>query len=180
MKRLLITLWLYSCGVNLFAQNYSPVDAGSEVKFLIKNFGLNVTGSFKGLQGTVVFDPANPAAASVDVSVDAATVNTSNNARDKHLKKEEYFDVAKYPKLTFVSLKISATGKPGMYNMEGYLSIKGTAKLVSFPFTAATVANGYRLTGQFRIKRRDFKVGGGSWVLSDDLTVLLNVMAIKQ
>lgn len=180
MKRVLIILMILFTGVKPFSQAYIPADASSDIKFIIKNFGLNVTGSFKGLKGKIIFDPANTASALFDVSVDAATVNTGNGSRDKHLKKEDYFDAIKYPVLNFVSTGIVSSGKPGMYKAEGKLIIKGVTKAVSFPFTATPVANGYRLEGQFKINRRDFKVGSGSWVLADDLTVLLNVSAIKQ
>jgi len=179
MKKLLMLSLLVFGTATMFAQQYNATDADSEVKFTIKNFGLNVNGSFKGLQGKIAFDPGNLAAASINVSVDAATVNTGNGARDKHLKKEEYFDVANHPKLTFVSSKLSAGTVPGTYNLQGTLTIKGISKQISFPFTAAAITNGYRFEGKFKINRRDFKVGGGSWVLSDDLTISLNVSAIK-
>ena len=76
----------------LAAQVYAPSDKGSSVKFVIRNFGLNVEGSFTNLKGTIIFDPANLPASSFNVSVAAATVNTGNNTRDSHLKKAEYFD----------------------------------------------------------------------------------------
>lgn len=178
MKKLFLILLLSISGIDLFAQNYVPSDAGSEAKFVIKNFGINVTGSFKGLKGKIVFDPANPGGSSVNVTVDAATVNTGNDSRDKHLKKEDYFDATNHSVLSFVSTKI--TGKAGTYTIEGNLAIKGIMKLISFPFTATAITNGYRLEGQFKLNRRDFKVGGGSLILSDELTVILNVSAIKQ
>jgi len=178
MKRLLIIGLLITAGLGSSAQNFVPDGAASEVKFAIKNLGLTVIGSFKGLKGNIVFDENNLAASAITVSVDAATINTGNNSRDKHLKKDDYFDAGNHPTLQFVSTKI--TGKAGAYTMEGRLTIKGIAKIISFPFTATTIANGYKLQGQFRLNRRDFKVGGSSWVLADMLTVSLNVSAIKQ
>lgn len=177
MKNLLIILLLVAAICNVKAQEYAPTDAGSEVKFSIKNFGLNVTGSFKGLKGAIKFLPGNPAASSINVTVDAATVNTGNKARDRHLVKEEYFNATSYPTLKFVSVSIS--GKNGSYTVEGNLTIKGITKSISFPFTATATANGYRLQGQFKLNRKDFKVGGNSWVLSNDLAVSLNIAAIK-
>lgn len=177
MKNLLIILLLVAGVCNVKAQEYAPTDEGSEVTFSIKNFGLNVAGSFKGLKGAIKFLPGNPAASSINVTVDAATVNTGNKARDRHLVKEEYFNAASYPTLKFVSVSIS--GKNGSYTVEGNLTIKGITKSISFPFTATATANGYRLQGQFRLNRKDFKVGGNSWVLSNDLAVSLNIAAIK-
>lgn len=159
------------------AQNYSAGDAGSSVNFTIKNFGLNVTGSFSGLEGKITFDPANAASASFNVSVSASTVNTGNSSRDKHLLKGDYFDASNHPKITFVSTKVTANG--GSYTIEGLLTIKGVTKKISFPFSASPGSNGFRFTGQFRLNRRDFSVGGSSWVLSNELTVSLNVSATK-
>ena len=78
------------------AQNYIPVDNGSTVAFTIKNFGFSVDGSFKNLQGNIVFDANHLSTSSLNVTVSSATIDTKNKARDNHLKKEEYFDVTKY------------------------------------------------------------------------------------
>src|SRR5436190_21818451 len=104
IKKVLTAIALF-CIVTAFGQNYTPTDAGSKVRFVIKNFGINTGGTFEGLTGTVIFDPANLAGASFNVTVDAKTVNTDVEARDNHLRKEEYFDVEKYPKLSFRSTK---------------------------------------------------------------------------
>jgi polyisoprenoid-binding protein YceI len=75
------------------AQQYKPVDEKSDIKFVIKNFGLNTSGSLNGLKGTINFDPSNPGASPLMVSVEVTPVNTGSDARDNHLKKEEYFNV---------------------------------------------------------------------------------------
>lgn len=164
---------------NSSAQNYVPVDAGSSVKFSIKNFGSAVLGTFKGLQGSIVFNPKSIASSSFNITVDAGTVNTDNGTRDKHLKKEDYFDVAKHSRISFVSTKISSSSKQGEFIVDGNITIKGVAKPVSFPFTATAQGDGYLFVGQFKLNRRDFGVGSSSWVLSDDLTVYLSVFARK-
>src|SRR5258706_4533080 len=99
MKKILTTFLFSSLTVLVFAQAYKPVDEGSKVKFVIKNFGINTGGTFNGLDGAVIFDPANLANAPFEVSVDAKTVDTDVESRDNHLRKEEYFDVEKFPKL---------------------------------------------------------------------------------
>jgi polyisoprenoid-binding protein YceI len=151
-----------------------PVPADSKVEFRIKNFGFGVTGKFSGLSGKIVFDHRSPSTGSMDVSVDAATIDTDNNTRDGHLKKEDYFDVKNYPKIRFVSTRITNSGKNGEYIVSGKLTIKKTTREVSFPFTAKTLAAGYLLKGDFKINRRDFGVGGSSTV-SDNLLVCLLV-----
>jgi polyisoprenoid-binding protein YceI len=96
MKRSLLILALALGANHLNAQHFTPVDEGSNVKFIIKNFGLNVTGEFKGLKGDISFDPDKLSSASFVASVDAATVNTGNGSRDRHLRKEEYLFVEKF------------------------------------------------------------------------------------
>src|SRR5665647_1760107 len=175
MKKLICSFAVTVFVSYLFAQNYTPADNGSYVKFSIKNFGLNVSGGFKGLKGKASFNPANLPASSINAAVDAATVNTGNGSRDSHLKKEEYFDVAKYPLISFVSTKITNSTKAGTLFIEGKITIKGVTKTISFPFTATPNSNGYLFEGEFKLNRRDFGVGGKSLVMSDNLTVSLSV-----
>jgi len=133
IKKVFTAIALF-CIVTAFGQNYTPTDAGSKVRFVIKNFGINTGGTFEGLAGTIVFDPANLAGASFNVSVDAKSVDTDVEARDNHLRKEEYFDVEKYPKLSFRSTKITTTNKEGYLFMFGVITIKNISKEISFPF----------------------------------------------
>lgn len=179
MKRIIVSLVIFLFVSAAIAQKYVPVDESSTVKFTIKNFGLTVNGSFKGLKGRVNFNPADPSTALISTSVDAATINTGNGTRDAHLKKQEYFDVIKYPQISFISTKIVSSMGVGMYLMEGNISIKGVTKKIIFPFKAVSNGDGYLLEGTFKIDRRDFGVGGNSMVLSDKLTVNLAVVTKK-
>jgi polyisoprenoid-binding protein YceI len=163
----------------LYAQNFTPTDQDSRVKFIIKNFGFNTSGTFEGLEGSIAFNPAKPQVAFFDVSVDAKTINTGIEARDTHLKKAEYFNVMKFPKINLKSTKIDTGDKTGTFNFSGLLTIKGITKEVNFPFTAIPKNNGYLFEGTFRLNRRDFEVGGESFSMSDELTVDLSVFARK-
>jgi polyisoprenoid-binding protein YceI len=160
------------------AQSFAPVDSSSNVSFRIKNLGFNTTGSFSGLAGVITFNPVDPGGCSFDVHIDANTVNSGNDMRDKHLRAEDFFDVKNYPQIRFVSAKVTGTRKNGTLFVSGKLTMKGITKDVSFPFTAQPVEDGYLFNGAFSINRRDFKVGGGNTV-SDNLTVLLKVVAKK-
>ncbi|MGC4034619.1 MAG: YceI family protein [Chitinophagaceae bacterium] len=179
MKRILTTFIFSSLTVLVFAQTYKPVDEGSKVKFVIKNFGINTGGTFNGLDGTIVFDPANPANASFDVNVDAKTIDTDVESRDNHLRKEEYFDVEKFPTLNFKSTKVTKTNSSDFLYMFGNITIKGVSKEIKFPFKATPKDDGYIFEGNFKLNRRDFGVGGSSLSLSDELTVTLSVFAKK-
>lgn len=161
-------------------QHFTPVDEGSEVSFKIKNFGFNVKGTFSGLDGKIVFNPDSLAASSFDVTVDAKTINTGIEQRDNHLRKEEYFDADKYPKIHFASTKITTSTNNKYLFVFGMLTIKGTTKEISFPFKATAKGDDYLFEGEFPLNRRDFNVGGGSLTMSDHLTVSLKVLSKKK
>ncbi|MES2776648.1 MAG: YceI family protein [Bacteroidota bacterium] len=156
--------------------NLTPVDAGSKVNFVIKNFGLNTNGSFTGLKGSISYNPANVNATVFNVTVDANTINTDNKKRDAHLRKDEYFDAEKFPVLLFKSTKVSA-GSDGSLMAEGTMTIKGVSKKISFPFKVSVLSVGYLFQGSFELNRRDFGVGGSSAVMADNLKVSLSVFA---
>jgi polyisoprenoid-binding protein YceI len=178
LKKGLTVLALFTA-VIAFGQTYTPTDAGSKVRFVIKNCGINTGGTFEGLGGAITFDPTKLATASFEVSVDAKSVDTDMEARDNHLRKAEYFDVEKYPKLTFKSTKVSTTNKPDYLYMFGVLTIKGVSKEISFPFKQKPKDDGFLFEGEFQLNRRDFGVGGSSFSMSDELTVELSIFAKK-
>lgn len=155
----------------------TPVEEGSNIHFVIKNFGLKTNGNFKGLKGRITFDAGNVPASQFDVTVSAATVDTDNGSRDEHLKKESYFYVEKFPTIHLVSTGIKAGDKPGDFQFIGNLTIKGIQKPVKFNFTVQKQKEGYLFIGSFNINRRDFNVGGGSFPLSETVLVTLNVLA---
>src|ERR1043166_6080387 len=105
----------------------------SAITFKIKNAGLTVDGSFTGLEADIRFDPLKPETANIKASVDAKSINTGNDMRNGHLKKEEYFSVDKFPKITLQSVKIEKTG-PITYNGAFNLTMKGVTKPVLIPF----------------------------------------------
>jgi polyisoprenoid-binding protein YceI len=176
MKRIFFLLIIMMAWKAGFAQ-YKPVDQGSSIQFVIGNFGFDVNGSFKGIQGTINFDPQNLSDAHFDVDIDASTVNTENSLRDSHLRGGSYFDVKNHPRIRLESVKIDAI-KPGSFLIIGKLTIKNTTQNISFPFTATPAADGYQFKGAFKIKRKDFGVGGTS-TISDELQVSLNIIAKK-
>jgi polyisoprenoid-binding protein YceI len=160
------------------AQSYIPVDDSSQVSFTIKNLGINVKGSFTGLQGNITFDATHPENSSFDVYIDAASVNTGNNARDNHLREEVFLDVKNHPHIKFVSVKVEPGKKAGTFFMQGTLTIKGISLPLSFPFTVTPTTDGYWLEGDFDTRRKPYRVGRTS-TMSDKLTVSLRVLARK-
>jgi polyisoprenoid-binding protein YceI len=163
---------------NIAWAQYKPVDKGSFIQFTIRNFGINTGGSFSGLQGEINFDSRDLSKANFNVSIDAATINTDNETRDEHLRQDTYFDVKEYPRIAFVSTKITPSNKAGVLFIFGKLTIKNQTREISFPFTAAPNGNGYVFKGTFTINRKDFGVGGTS-IISNALEVQLSISATK-
>jgi polyisoprenoid-binding protein YceI len=174
----IITLLLLLFTAAVCRAQLKPVEQASALKFNIKNLGFGVEGSFTGFEGLINFDPQNPATSSFDVTIKATTINTDNNLRDEHLKGNSFFDVKNYPVIRLASTKILPTNKSGTYMLNGQLTIKGKTQQIAFPFTAATIPEGYLFKGTFTMKRKDFGVGGTSTV-SDELEVTINVTAKK-
>ena len=144
MKKLItITAFLFCINTSYSQRILTPMDEGSKVHFVIKNFGIKTGGDITGLKGTMKFDPNNLSVWAFDITVDAATINTDNSSRDGHLRKEEYFDVKKYPAIHIVSTKIQATDKPGIYILTADLTVKGITKPVKFNFKVNKRNDGY-------------------------------------
>lgn len=178
MKKLFLAIACIFCVKILHAQQMLvPVDIGSKVHFVIKNFGMRTGGDFSGLKGSVRFHLSDISVWSFDVTVDAATVDTDNKSRDGHLRKPEYFDAEKFPVIRMVSTRIQPTAVAGTYLFTGNLTIKGITKSLQFPFRVNKSGDGYLFTGEFNINRRDFGVGGSSVSLSDNLKVSLSILA---
>jgi polyisoprenoid-binding protein YceI len=174
MKKIFLALVFTVCVVNAFAQAIMP--ASSKVGFVIKNLGISVDGSLTGLAGTVKFNPKELDKAAFDVTVDAATLSTKNDMRDKHLKNDDYFNVEKFKTIRLVSNKITSKGGNN-YTFTGVLTIRDKSLNVIFDFTAVPEAGGYRYASVFSIDRRKFGVGGKSLTLTDLVKVQLNVLA---
>ena len=165
-----ICLFVAFTSISVYAQQITQ----AEVTFKIKNAGLNVDGSLGGFKGEINFDPQNPGSSTMEASVDVSTIDTGIGMRDKHLKKDDYFDVEKYPRISMQSTSIKPAGE-GSYEGKFDLTIKGKTQEVVIPFTVDASNNAYLLKGSFEINRQDFGVGGNSLTLSDNVTVSIEI-----
>lgn len=106
--------------------------AHSNAEFSVRHMMIStVNGKFDVLEGKLDFDPANPEAASVEATIDAASINTSATDRDNHLRSADFFDAETYPTLTFKSTKVEKTGE-GEGTVMGELTMRGQTKEVTF------------------------------------------------
>ena len=151
-----------------------PIASGS-VNFKIKNAGFWADGNFAGLQGSIAFDPQQPGAGKITATVDATTIDTGMGMRDKHLRSDDYFDVAQHPEIRMESTSIKKRG-PNRYTGTFNLTIRGVTKQVEVPFTVRQQNGQQVFSGEFTINRRNFEVGGGSLLLSDQATVSIKAV----
>ena len=142
----------------------------------------NVRGGFSGVQGTVVYDPADLSASSVDVTIDKNTLSTGDTNRDTHVKSADFLDVEKHPTITFKSKKITKDGD-GL-KVIGDLTVHGVTKEVGLNVEGPTeeqkdpwgnIRVGASATT--KIKRSDFgltwnaALETGGIMLGDDLKI---------
>ncbi|AEI49327.1 YceI family protein [Runella slithyformis DSM 19594] len=175
MKKTLFFLFCVSISGSGMGQTWQPVSSG--IGFSVKMLGVTVEGSFRGLAANLKFNPETPTAGSLSATVDAATVDTDNALRNRHLReKEDFFEAANYPKISLKSTKIekAANGYIGHFD----LTIKSITKSVKVPFTFSQTDNKATFTGTFMINRRDWALGGNTFGMSNEVTIRLTVNAI--
>ena len=176
MKKITSSILLIIVSAGLaFAQN---TVAHSTISFRLKNMGIGTGGNISGLQASVKFNPADLASSTLEASVETNTINTDNNSRDEHLRSEDFFDVAKYPKITLKS--IAFKHKSGAnYSGTFSLTIKNKTKQVEIPFTYTDKGTTAAFNGTFKLNRLDYGIGGTSLVMGDEVTVTIDAEATK-
>lgn len=164
----------------------------SEVGFDVRHFFSKVHGRFNSFTGKIVFDEKTPANISVEASADANSIWTDNERRDGHLKGADFFDVEKFPTVSFRSTKVVAAGK-NKYKITGDFTMRGVTKPVTFDaefLGAGAVGVGGQswgtkagFTATAVINRKDFGVSwnktldNGGAMLADEVTIVLNIEA---
>jgi polyisoprenoid-binding protein YceI len=173
MKKKYFLLLLILFSTVAFAQIKHAVIKAS-VTYEIKNMGIRTSGRFNILQADINFDKANLTASSIEANVDVNSIDSDNAMRDNHLKAEDYFDAAHYPKITMKSTSFrqkNGNNFVGIFN----ITIKGKTKAVEVPFTYTESTNIALFKSSFKINRHDFGIGGKSMVLADEAIIDLSV-----
>jgi polyisoprenoid-binding protein YceI len=167
IKHLLVSIFIL-VPVMLKAQTWNV--QSTHFSFQASMFGVDVDGTFKGFKGSVVFDPAHPETATIAGSVDAATLSTNNNLRDRHLKeKDQFFEVAKYPRISMKAVKIekASPGYIGTFD----LTLKTVTKSMRVPFSFTKNGIDAVIRGAVEMNRKDWKFGGNTLGMSDKVTL---------
>ncbi len=165
----------------------------SAAQFTVRHMMIsNVSGQFNKMSGTVQYDPSDLSKTAIDVTIDAASVDTRAEGRDKDLRSANFFDVEKYPTLTFKSKRAEAAGA-GKIKLTGDLTIHGVTKEVVFDVDGPTPSfkdprGNLHMGAQARTKinRKEF---GLMWnrtienvgaVVSDDVSITIDVELVHQ
>jgi polyisoprenoid-binding protein YceI len=173
------------------ASTYSIDPAHSDVSFKIRHLISKVPGQFHTFDGTIVADFDNLKASSVEFTIDAASIDTANEDRDKHLRSEDFFNVADNPQITFKSTKIEKSGDND-YAVTGLLTMNGVTNAVILPVTylgEITDPWGNTKAGfaiETTLDRKDYDIiwnkalDAGGTVLGNDVEITINLQTKKE
>ena len=174
------------------AESYVVDGVHSTVGFFVRHLLINnVTGRFKEYTGTISYDSADISKSSVQFTAKVASIDTGVQARDEHLRAADFFEVAKYPEMTFKSARIEKKGKDS-FIAHGTFTLKGVSKEIVIPFKVfGPIKDPF---GKVRIgveagliiNRQDYGVtysktlDGGGLVVGNDVNIHFNLEAVKQ
>jgi polyisoprenoid-binding protein YceI len=157
--------------------------AHSLMGFRVRHIVTKVEGRFKSFEGTIWIDRQNPATSKVEITIQAASIDTANESRDNDLRSANYFDVAQYPTITFKSTKIEPKGND-LYEVTGDFAMHGVTKTIRVPVKHL----GFGKMGKFEkagfevalpISRKDYGITSGSPVVGDEVEINIQVEANK-
>jgi polyisoprenoid-binding protein YceI len=176
-------------GAAMAADPPAPVAAGryiqapgSSLRFTFTQLGAEGSGQFRKFTTGFTYREGNPAAGSLEVTIDIASLDTQDAERDEALKAAELFDAKGHATATYVA-KSLARGPTGGLEAVGKLTLRGVSKDLRLPLTLKTTANGLELSGQTSIKRLDYGVGQGEWQstesVDDEVKIQYKVMLVR-
>jgi len=158
----------------------------SAAQFSVRHLGVStVRGAFMKVTGSATYDPADPAKNTVDVSIDANSVDTRVQMRDNDLRSPNFLDVQKYPTITFKSKQAKSAG-PGKMQIVGDLTIHGVTKEVTLDVDGPSAPikdpwGNQRIgaSASTKVNRKDFGVNGAPGVVGDDITITIDTELIQ-
>lgn len=173
--------------------NWQIDPAHSSAQFSVRHMAIStVRGAFSKVTGTIVFDDKDISKSTIDVTIDANSVDTRVPDRDNDLRSEKFFDVAHYPSITFKSKKVEQVA-PGKLKVTGDLTIRSTTKEVVLDVEGPTVPmkdpwgnTRVAANATTKINRQDFGVkwnatlDNGGVVVGDDVSIVIDVELVKK
>ncbi|CAN5250884.1 hypothetical protein BH20ACI1_BH20ACI1_19790 [soil metagenome] len=166
--------------------NYDIDTRHSYIGFKIRHFGItDVPGSFRDFSGTINYDPKGISKSSVNFTAKVTSIDTGVAPRDNHLRSADFFEVEKYPEMTFKTTKVEKKGKD--FVVHGDLTLKGVTKQVAIPFTINGIIKDAQgnmkmgISAETMINRQDYgvkwqnKLPDGTLALSDNVKIDLEL-----
>ena len=187
---LTLILVLIPASTTLAADKYTIDPAHCHIGFSVRHLVINnIRGRFTDYEGSIIYDEQDITRSSVEITIKAQSVNTDVQPRDEHLRTSEFFDVAKFPDITFKSTRVEKRGSG--FAAIGMFTMHGVAKEITIPFKINGKSNfqgGTHLgvAGTVVIDRRDFGMSwsatldNGGLVVGNDVTIELNIEAVKR
>ena len=170
-------------------RTYEIDRAHTDASFTVRHLLSKVRGHFSEFDGTIAFDPSDPTAGSVRVTIHAASIDTNVAARDEHLRSADFFAVSDYPTLTFESRQVRPRTSE-TFDVDGDLTIRGITRPVTLAVTYLGDAKDpwgndrVAFEAETTINRRDFgltwnaALETGGLLVGDEVKIQLNVQAI--
>jgi polyisoprenoid-binding protein YceI len=193
LKPLALASLLFALPSMVFAAEWQIDPAHTNVQFSVRHMMIsNVRGDFNKVSGKVTSDGQNPDAIQVDATIDAGSIDTRIEMRDKHLKSPDFLDVEKYPTIEFKSKKVEANGN-GKWKLTGDLTLHGVTKEVVLdvegptPVVKDPMGNPrVGASATTTINRKDFGLNwnkaleAGGVLVGDDVQITIDVEAIQK
>jgi polyisoprenoid-binding protein YceI len=187
-----LILFLCTTAALMPAATWQIDSSHSNASFSVRHMMVsNVRGAFSKVAGTVDYDPKNPMAMKINATIDVTTIDTRDQRRDDHLKSADFFDVAKFPSMTFVSRNVVKKGKG--YIVNGDLTLHGVTKPVALSLDgpAPEIKDPYGnmrtgATATTVVNRKDFGLAWsklletGGAVVGDEVTITLELEATRK
>lgn len=161
-----------------------PVHSG--IAFTIRHLLAKTSGRFTKFSGEIHLDTKDITKSSVEVTIDAASINTDSTMRDADLRSSNFFDVAKYPTITFKSTSVKEVAK-GKLEITGTFTLHGVTKQITFPITDAGTGPGMRpgsvvagfIDGALTLDRDDYGIKTYDGLVGRHVAITLDVEADK-
>lgn len=182
--KFILAVLLSSAGLSAHADTFKIDPLHSSIVFSIKYLVSDFYGRFNDLSGQVVFDKADPAKSSVELTIPVESIDTHYAKRDQHLKSPDFFNAKQFPAIVFKSKSIEGSGEN--YKVTGDLNLHGVTKPLTLEIKRGPDGKGpegeIRGSGEtrFTIKRSDFGMNFMQGALGDEVTVLLILQGVKQ
>lgn len=193
MKPIRTLLLLSLAATSLVAQTPAPaageawtIDKNhSSATFKVRHITANVVGQFREFDGAITLDRAKPAQSSVEFTIQSKSIDTGNANRDEHLRSADFFDVAKFPTISFKSTSVQPKSATE-FDVTGDLTLHGVTKRVTLPVSFLGFAKGPRgekagFEIETTLNRKDYGIvwnralDEGGFILGDDVKVTINL-----